>query len=194
MSDFLSHSHHQRSRNLYAFETGRLSSFYDATALNNNLYITDFRSSSVCGQVQEGRDDALDFDTFLAGDLGKDQVFEAGSTITVDVTLRVYHFGHFEFSLCPVNGGSLTPSQDCFRNNKLKIVRDNIHKAPLDPNHPERAMIPPRNFGMDYSYDVALPGNLVQGNYVLKWMYVTGNSCHADGYEEYPIPSSWGSM
>ena len=119
--------------------------------------------------------------------------YNVGQVITVDVDITVYHFGHFEFSLCPA-GDRGTPSQDCFRKNKLTVVKDNVHDAPLDPNYPERAMMPPESFGNYYSYQVALPQDLQGGDYVLKWMYVTANSCVAEGYNRYPFPSSWGPM
>ena len=120
--------------------------------------------------------------------------YNFGQTITVNVEMTVFHFGHFEFSLCPA-GDSGTPSQDCFRTHKLTVLKDNMYSAPLDPNYPERAMIPPESFGKDYSYQVALPLDLEGGgDYVLKWMYVTANSCIPDGYNRYPFPSSWGPM
>lgn len=181
-----------RSRNLHAFENGFLSSFYEATALNNNIYVSDFRSSSVCGQVQGGGETGIDYDGYFEESLLEDQVYFAGQSMTVNLTLTVHHMGHFEFSLCPADPWGSTPPQECFASSKLKIIQDLIHDAPIDTTHPERAMIAPTQFGMEYSYLVAIPGDLPSGDYVLKWMYVTGNSCYPSGYEEYPIPSSWG--
>jgi len=124
---------------------------------------------------------------------GIQATYSPGEVIIVTVEITVYHFGHFEFSLCPA-GTSGTPSQDCFRENKLNIVKDIVHNAPIDPNYPKRAMIPPESFGKSYSYEVLLPSDISEGNYVLKWMYVSGNSCVAEGYNKYPFPSSWGPM
>jgi len=179
-----------RPRNLHALESGLLTSRYDATCLNNNIYETSFRSSSVCGQIQDGGPNGMNYDFYSSG---SQATYQAGQVITVEIEITVYHFGHFEFSLCPA-GPTGTPSQDCFRQNKLKIVADNKYGAPVDPRYPERAMIPPANFGDEYSYQVALPSNLAPGNYVLKWMYVSGNSCTAVGYSGYNFPSSWGPM
>ena len=178
-----------RTRNLHAFNAGLLNSRYEATALNNLITAgtPNTRSSSVCGQVQQG---TRNFDTYRSGNQA---TYSAGQVITVRPELTVYHWGHFEFSLCPA-GSTGTPSQDCFRNNKLNIVRDNTFGAPVDVNYPFRAMIPPESFGKSYSYQVRLPSNLASGNYVLKWMYVTANSCYAVGYDRYPFPASWGSM
>jgi Lytic polysaccharide mono-oxygenase, cellulose-degrading len=197
----------QRSRNVHAFEAGLLSSEYDATALNNNIYVSDLRSSSVCGQIQGGGDMGMDFDTyngFLVDDSPSvSYSYQAGQIITVNVTLTVHHMGHFEFSLCPTTTQQqelATLSQDCFRTRKLEIVQDNIFGAPLDAQYPERAMIPPPQFQSTssayilYSYDVRLPPpseNLPNGPYVFKWMYVTANSCYPNGYEQYSIPDSW---
>ena len=179
-----------RPRNIHAFQNGRLGSYYEATALNNNIYQTAFRSNSVCGQIQNGGPDGTDYDRYSSGIQAS---YTSGQVITVNVEITVYHFGHFEFSICPA-GASGTPTQDCFRTNKLNIVRDTVHNAPLDPNYPERAMLPPQSFGKNYAYDVALPNNLPNGNYVLKWMYVSGNSCVASGYDRYPFPSNWGAI
>lgn len=179
----------QRPRNVHAYENGRLGSRYEATANNNNLYGNTFRSSSVCGQIQE-MPNGINYDNYSSG---IQATYRPGQVITVNVELTVYHKGHFEFALCPA-GGSGTPSQDCFRNNKLTVRRDNRYGAPLDPNYPARAMIPPESFGKMYSYDVQVPSNLASGNYVLKWMYVTANSCYPAGYNRYPLPSSWGPM
>jgi hypothetical protein len=132
----------------------------------------------------------MDYDHYSSG---IQDAYTSGQIITVDVEITVYHYGHFEFSICPA-GSTGTPTQDCFRKNKLTIVKDNKHEAPLDPNYPERAMAPPQTFGIDYSYQVALPHDLASGSYVLKWMYVTANSCVPVGYHNYPFPSSWGPM
>lgn len=167
-----------------------LGSSFEQTALNNNIFGNTFRTDSVCGQIQQGGSNAMDFDNYSSGNQA---TYTAGQTITVTSTLTVYHWGHFEFSLCPA-GGSGTPSQDCFRNNKLTVVSDNTHGAPVDSRYPFRAMIPPESFGKQYSYQVALPGNLGSGNYVLKWQYVTANSCYPVGYTSYPAPSSWGPV
>jgi len=180
-----------RPRNRHAFDNGLLESYYEATALNNNIYQTSFRSNSVCGQVQNGGPNGRNYDTYSSG---VQATYQSGQIMNVVVDITVYHFGHFEFSICPVGTTGGTPTQDCFRRNKLRIVRDVLHNAPLDPNYPERAMMPPMSFGMRYSYDVALPSTLTQGNYVLKWMYISGNSCIAEGYNRYPFPSSWGPM
>ena len=119
--------------------------------------------------------------------------------MTVNVTLTVHHMGHFEFSLCPT-ATQATLSQDCFRNRKLEILQDNIFGAPVDAQFPERAMIPPPQYQATssayilYSYDVRLPPpseDWPSGPYVLKWMYVTANSCYPNGYVQYSIPDSW---
>jgi len=177
---------------LHAFESGELTSRYDAEALNNNIYETTFQSNSVCGQMQNSGLNGMNYDSYSSG---TQATYEAGQIITVEVKLSIYHFGHFEFSICPA-GNTGTPSQDCFQRNKLTIVKDNKYNAPLDPRYPERAMLPPLNFGTDYSYDVALPDYLsTGGRYVLKWMYyVTANSSFPVGYDKYNFPSSWGPM
>lgn len=179
-----------RPRNLVAYERGLLGSRYEATANNNNIYENNFRSNSVCGQIQASGANGRNYDNYFTG---VQATYSPGQVITVNVELTVYHRGHFEFAICPA-GSTGTPSQDCFRNNKLTVRKDNRYNAPLDPNYPARAMIPPESFGKMYSYDVQLPSNLSRGNYVLKWMYVTANSCYPVGYNRYPLPASWGQM
>lgn len=173
-----------RSRNLYAYQMGQMADSYEHTALNNNLL--GLFSSSVCGQVQGG---GRDFDFTRTGNQA---AYTSGQTITVEAHLNVYHKGHFELSIC----SEADVNQDCFRNpaNKLRFVRDNLYEAPIDAIHPYRAMIPPSSLGTYYSFDMKLPDNMENGNYVLKWMYVTANSCEPEGYDSYPFPSSWGSM
>lgn len=144
--------------------------------------------------------------------------YRAGETFTINITLTVHHMGHFEFSLCPLpprdnttvatdhvarmpwstKDWSITPSQDCLRTHKLEIVKDHLFGAPVDLQYPERAMIPlPPSTGsggiMNYSYEVRLPPpeDTSNGPHVLKWMYVSANSCYPRGYDQYPIPSSW---
>jgi hypothetical protein len=175
-----------RSRNVHARDTGVSGIYnYEATALNNNNVDGTF-TNTVCGRVQgAGRN----FDSYTSG---SQATYSSGQVITVKATLTVFHKGHFEFALCPAND----VTRSCFARNKLTIVRDNIYGAPLDPNYPHRAMLPPRAHiaTTDYSYNVRLPSNLSSGAYVLRWAYVTGNSCVAPGYNSYPFPSSWGQM
>lgn len=44
--------------------------------------------------------------------------------------------------------------------------------------------------GLLYKFKFRLP-NDVSGQVLLQWYYITGNSCTAEGYNEYPFPTGW---
>ena len=46
--------------------------------------------------------------------------------------------------------------------------------------------------GVLYKFKFKLPSD-VSGQVLLQWYYITGNSCTAKGYNEYPFPAGWES-
>jgi Lytic polysaccharide mono-oxygenase, cellulose-degrading len=156
----------------------------------NNFIPTGGKTSSVCGSNQDDRN--LDFDRIFSGSRA---TYSAGQVIPVSVWLKVHHEGHFEMSYCQVSANT-TPSQSCFGNNpKLRVVSHG-YGGPLDPNYPHRYMVPPKGVvGNDstHNFQVQLPSNLPGGTYILKWTYVTANSCYSRGYPEYDVraQSTW---
>ena len=46
--------------------------------------------------------------------------------------------------------------------------------------------------GVLYKFKFKLPSD-VSGQVLLQWYYITGNSCTANGYNEYPFPADWKS-
>jgi hypothetical protein len=118
----------------------------------------------------------------LGGDMppSVQAAYAMGQEITVDVSLTAVHGGHFVFSGCPISPGEI-PSQDCFDANRLTFVEDLLHGARYDPNHPERAYVPPNgdpNHVPDYtssaavmslSFKMRLPPDLYGDLVLIQW-------------------------
>ncbi len=86
------------------------------------------------------------------------------------------HAGHFDMFVCP-NGDK--PTQDCFLDNPLTLVKDVMHNGPIDSDYPERAYVSPAtNFRFIYK----LPRGVFGPKVMLQWRYVTANSCFPPGY------------
>jgi len=95
-------------------------------------------------------------------------IAQKGSQITVEVVLTAHHKVHFEFKACAVSSTSVAPSQTCFDENPLILVRDESHP---DPAYATRAYIPPASYsgllydssgvsGSLYRYTLQLPSTL----------------------------------
>jgi hypothetical protein len=74
-------------------------------------------------------------------------------------------------------------TQDCFDEHPLEFVEDIIHGMPKDAKHPERAML--FGDGVDLSYKMKLPDDIVGEKVLLQIIYWTANSCSYLGYGEY---------
>ena len=155
--------------------------------------------TSLCG-VKQG-DSSRDYDhpkNYNGGDLQwmSQAMYNAGQEITIDIVLTAHHMGHFEMYAC----GDSVVTKECFENNPLEFVSDNLYGAVKDVNYPQRAYIPPTsvnaqyvNGGMFYSYQMKLPQGVSGRQVLLQWRYYTANSCYHVGYDSYPFPSSWSS-
>jgi len=136
-------------------------------------------------------------------------IAQRGSQITVDLVLTAHHKGHFEFNACAVSSTNVAPSQECFDDQPLTLVKDEFYGSLPDPAYPTRAYIPPSNLpalrydttgvpgsgaGSAYRYTLQLPDTVMGDFVLLQWRYLTGNSCIYPGYDTYNFPSEWGNM
>ena len=137
-------------------------------------------------------------------------VYKEGAIIDIEVLVTTHHKGHFEFALCPIDPTAtpmVIPTQECFAQNKLTFVSDELYGAPPDVNYPERAYISPASVvdytepiegvqpvvGAKYKMKFQLPEGLSGNLVLLQWYYLTANSCKHEGYAEYDFPKEWGS-
>jgi hypothetical protein len=74
-------------------------------------------------------------------------------------------------------------TQECFDANQLMFIEDIKNGMPKDDNHPERAML--FGDGVDISYVMKLPDNIVGDMVLLQFIYWTANTCNYEGYKEY---------
>ena len=136
-------------------------------------------------------------------------VYKEGEIISVEVLVTTHHKGHFIFSICPIADTVPTeiPTEECFANNQLTFIEDELYGAPIDTQYPKRAYIAPATHahwtngapgeqpvvGAEYNMKFKLPDG-VSGNVVLlQWYYLTANSCKHEGYANYNFPEEWGS-
>ena len=144
--------------------------------------------------------------------------YDMGSVIDVEVVLSTNHRGHFVFKACPMtaeeridaddggdddDGGGAT--QECFDDNPLLFVSDELYGANADPNHPERVYVAPENIptrvdsdkdgyqgSMVFRYKLKLPDGLHGDLVLIQWYYVAANrACHHAGYDKYDWPDLW---
>ena len=140
-------------------------------------------------------------------------IYRQGDIIDIEVLVTTHHKGHFEFAVCPINGGGSdgipmeVPTADCFNNNKSQFISDELYGAPIDPQYPERAYIAPASVvqyseaianvqsvvGAIYKMKFKLPEDIYGDTVLLQWYYLTANSCKHEGYSEYNFPNDWGA-
>ena len=139
-------------------------------------------------------------------------IYRQGDVIDIEVLVTTHHKGHFEFAVCPINGVSSNdnmpmevPTADCFKNNKLQFLSDELYGAPPDPQYPERAYIAPSSIvtwtngengeqpvtGAPYQMKFKLPDDIYGDTVLLQWYYLTANSCKHEGYSDYNFPIDW---
>lgn len=136
-------------------------------------------------------------------------VYVAGSVIDIEVVVTTHHRGHFEFRACPIDEDVVpmqVPTRECFEENVLMFVSDDLYQAPIDVRYPERGYIAPASVaqyvqpiegvrpvnGALYKMKFRLPESAAGGLVLLQWYYLTANSCKHEGYDEYQFPASWG--
>ncbi|KAL7533130.1 hypothetical protein ACHAXR_007565 [Thalassiosira sp. AJA248-18] len=137
-------------------------------------------------------------------------VYSEGGEIEVEVLVTTHHKGHFVFSACPLDATQVPmpiPTPECFENNKLTFLSDDLYGAPPDPNYPERAYIAPALkvqwsngspgdkqpvVGAEYKMKFQLPMGVAGDVVLIQWYYLTANSCKHEGYADYPFPEAWG--
>ena len=135
--------------------------------------------------------------------------YVSGSIIDIETVVTAHHKGHIEVKACPIqNPGLEVATQDCFDAHPLTFVSDELYGAPIDTNYPGRAYLAPPEItqvdddpdgvsGSFYHFKFQLPDTLVSfgggGQHVLlQWYYLTGNSCTARGYPDYPfLDATW---
>mmetsp|Transcript_12986 Transcript_12986/g.29885 ORF Transcript_12986/g.29885 Transcript_12986/m.29885 type:complete len:1475 (-) Transcript_12986:105-4529(-) len=114
--------------------------------------------------------------------------YQAGQEITVDSVMSTHHGGHMTIAYCVMNNGSgcTTPAE--FEGNELEFVRDlTLGGVPMpkDENYPERGYYSQWGTQSDFSMIYKLPDGLVGQQILLRYRYVTANSCLPPGYEAY---------
>lgn len=140
-------------------------------------------------------------------------IYRQGDIIDIEVLVTTHHKGHFEFAICPINSGDSdipmeVPTAECFSNNKLQFLSDELYGAPIDPQYPERAYIAPASIvtwtngdennneqpvtGAPYQMKFKLPKGIYGDIVLLQWYYLTANSCKHEGYSDYNFPIDWG--
>ena len=111
-------------------------------------------------------------------------VYVEGDVITIKSFLTSHHTGHMEVRACPLGRES---TQECFDENILTFVEDEIYDMPKDENYPERGYY----YGScdfnnnEFAMKFKLPDGLVGDQVLLQWWYYTANSCTPSGYREY---------
>ena len=125
--------------------------------------------------------------------------YDEAAVIDVESVLTAHHKGHFESKACALNPGEVA-TQDCFDNNTLAFVSDELYGAQPDPLYPERAYIPLANYtGLrdssngeyNFHHKFKLPGGLRGDFILLQWYYLTANSCTGEGYDTYDWPEGF---
>lgn len=133
------------------------------------------------------------------------ETYYAGQIIDVQVELTAHHKGHFIFKACPISNTTTIPTQECFDENPLLFVSDELYGAPKDVNHPERVYVAPETIQtkvlsdrtgfrntMAFQYKLQLPNDVVGDLVLIQWYYVASNSaCIHEGYDTYPWPHDW---
>lgn len=159
-------------------------------------------ASGTCGGTYDSPQDVSNRDMAWASQA----VYASEQNIVVDVILTAHHKGHMEMKGCVADGGTAV-TQACFDAHPLTFVRDLLYSAPRDPNYPERIYLAPNNGeaggpsnpvvppggGMAFQSEYTLPAGLVGEKVLLQWLYVTGNTCEVEGYDDYPFPKNWRS-
>jgi hypothetical protein len=128
--------------------------------------------------------------------------FSKGQELVLDVKLTAHHKGHFAFYVCPLaNPATDIPSEACFKSHPLTFIEDVGEPGVTvpDPNYPERAYIRPSVGGgygsvNEFSYKYKLPNDVYGDTVLLQWHYITGNSCVAPGYDQYPKAQEFGNL
>jgi len=143
------------------------------------------------------------------------ELWEAGAIVEVEVQLvagQQHHRttgGHFVFKACAISHTTEVPTQECFNENPLEFVSDELYGANKDANYPERVYVAPEriwntvsynnsgissnNSMMVFRYKLKLPEGVVGDLVLLQWYHVESNDgvCVHEGYAEYNWPHDW---
>ena len=138
-------------------------------------------------------------------------VYREGDIIDIEVLVTTHHKGHFIFSICPIMDTvpMEIPTEECFANNQLMFMKDELYGAPIDEQYPKRAYIAPASIvtwtngeengeqqpvtGAPYKMKFKLPEGIYGDTVLLQWYYLTANSCKHEGYANYTFPEEWGN-
>ena len=104
------------------------------------------------------------------------EFYVEGQEIEVSGVLVAHHEGHIEMYAC---ADHTNPTQECFNQNPLTLVRDELHGGPIDVNYPQRGYLSKDN---PFHFTFRLPMG-VYGKVLLQWIYVTANTCKPEGYD-----------
>jgi len=102
----------------------------------------------------------------------------SGSTVALQVTITAYHMGYFEFALCKLDGLGHDVTEECLAENVLACAPGDV-RCIGTRYYPAAA----GSYGSTsiYSINVVLPATLTCEHCVLRWHYITGNSCTPPG-------------
>jgi hypothetical protein len=162
----------------------------DAASLNSGGTL------GACGILPSGRD--YNYPKNTSGDALpwiSQGSFSKGQELVLDVKLTAHHQGHFAFYVCPLKNPTDIPSEACFKSHPLTFIEDVGEGVTIpDQNYPERAYIRPSAGGTNgFSYKYKLPNDVHGDTVLLQWHYITGNSCVAPGYDQYPKAQEFGN-
>eukprot|EP00542_Grammatophora_oceanica_P004661 CAMPEP_0194065916 /NCGR_PEP_ID=MMETSP0009_2-20130614/85733_1 /TAXON_ID=210454 /ORGANISM="Grammatophora oceanica, Strain CCMP 410" /LENGTH=1128 /DNA_ID=CAMNT_0038718813 /DNA_START=91 /DNA_END=3477 /DNA_ORIENTATION=+ len=107
-----------------------------------------------------------------------------GQEIVIEHTYTAHHYGHVEVSVCPLGSSS---TWECLEdpNHFLEFVSDELYGMPKDVNYPERGYLKRRAIGDPYTMKFKLPVGVAGDEVLLRWHYITANSCLPAGYDAY---------
>lgn len=177
-----------RSRNWYAYEVGRDDPTNAPPGVPPREYCSHCLNQKLAAETC-GRGSAQPYD---AGTGWRDiyqnaipwnaqEAYVEGQELLVTSELTTNHAGHMELFACPLDGGAVQASQECFDAHPLSFVRDVCSNGPADDVYPVRGY---------YSNDALhhfvyrLPPGLTGQRVLLQWRYITANSCLPPGYKD----------
>jgi len=179
---------------------------YDWVEVDDDDTIKRF---SVCGASQTQRDHRYtegqgywDSSQIIYYDESK---IVSGGPMDVEIQVTANHKGYFEVSVCDKDawgiGEAEPPTMECFNAGRLDRVPvsnawmdEAYDNLPYDPDYPHRIFVPPECFrkitgpvwgGQVVRATMKFPNLAVGTKAVVRFRYVTANSCEPPGYVEF---------
>jgi len=174
-----------RSRNWYAFEVGRDSTYNAPPGLPPREYCSHClnmkAAASVCGigsaQAYDGWLDIYDNPM----PWNSQETYVQGQEILVTTELTTNHAGHMELHACAIGDDETDATQACLDASPLTFVRDVCYGGPVDDLYPVRGYY---SNNVLHQFIYKLPQDLVGNRVILQWRYITANSCLPPGYKD----------